>query len=95
MPGCQNQSILTADFADAADRTPPLVRADQPDIKSMTQHPVTGQIAYTRAERPDWWTRRIRFVSPEDACAIDAEQFYKVRWNLPRTDGQPAAMPQK
>ena len=51
-------------------------------IKSMTQHPVTGQIAYTQAERPDWWTTRIQFLNPVAALSVPGEEFYKVRWNV-------------
>src|SRR5688572_28132681 len=51
-------------------------------IKSISHHPVTGQIAYTQAERPNWWTERIRFLGPDDACSVPGEQFYKVRWNV-------------
>ena len=56
--------------------------ADQPDIKSISQHPVTGRIAYTQADRPNWWTTRIRFLNPQEVCRIPGEEIYKVRWNL-------------
>ena len=51
-------------------------------IKSITQHPVTGQIAYTQAERPNWWTTRIQFLEPNEALSVPGEEFYKVRWNV-------------
>ena len=54
-----------------------------PVIKSITQHPTTGQIAYTQADHPNWWTKHIRFLNPEETCSVPGEEFYKVRWNVP------------
>jgi hypothetical protein len=54
---------------------------DKAAIKSITPHPVTGQIAFTEAERPNWWTTRIQLLNPNETCSVPGEQFYKVRWN--------------
>ena len=51
--------------------------------KSITQHPMTGQTAFTEAERPNRWTTRIQFLHPDDAVSVPGEEFYKVRWNVP------------
>jgi hypothetical protein len=51
-------------------------------IKSIAEHPITRQIAFTEAERPNWWTTRIQFLKPEETCSVPGEQFYKVRWNV-------------
>jgi hypothetical protein len=56
---------------------------DRAAIKCIGVHPATGEIAYTEAERPNWWTTRIRFINPENTCSVSGEQFYKVRWNVP------------
>jgi hypothetical protein len=56
--------------------------ADRAGIKSIAVHPVTGQIAFTEAEPPNWWTTRIQFLNPAETCAVPGEQFYKVRWNI-------------
>src|SRR5436190_16636480 len=56
--------------------------ADRAGIKSINEHPVTRQIAFTEAESPNWWTTRIQFQKPDETCAIGDEQFYKVRWNV-------------
>src|SRR4051812_8187019 len=50
-------------------------------IKCISVHPVTGQIAFTEAELPNWWTTTIRFLEPAETCSVPGEQFYKVRWN--------------
>ena len=52
-------------------------------IKGISQHPVTGQIAFTAAERPNWWTTRIGFLQPAEGLSFGGEQFYKVRWVVP------------
>jgi hypothetical protein len=88
VPGTAFLSVTTANRCwlfdrDARTIAPHPTLAEQPHIKSITQHPVTGQIAWTQAERPNWWTERIRFLNPDESCAVPGEQFYKVRWNIP------------
>lgn len=50
------------------------------DVKSAVIHPTTRRLAYTQAERPDWWTSRIRFLRPAGEVVLPGERLYKVRW---------------
>ena len=86
VPGTAFLSVTTSTRCwlfdrDAKQMLPHPTLAERPDIKSITTHPLTGQIAYTQADRPNWWTERIRFLNPEETCSVPDEQFYKVRWN--------------
>lgn len=56
--------------------------AEAASIKSISQHPVTGQIAFVQADRPNWWSERIRLLDPSGSLSFTGEQFYKVRWNV-------------
>jgi hypothetical protein len=56
---------------------------EKSSIKCITQHPATGQIAFTEAERPNWWTTRIQFSHPDESVSLPGEEFYKVRWLVP------------
>lgn len=49
-------------------------------VKSISVHPRTGQIAWTQADAPDWWTDKIRFFSPERIIRLEGQRLYKVRW---------------
>ena len=51
-------------------------------IKSISYHPVTGQLAYVQAEGDNWWADRIHFRQPAGVMHVAGEHFYKVRWNL-------------
>lgn len=50
------------------------------DVKSLSVDPKTGQLAYTTADEPEWWTRSIRFLNPERTIKLEDEKIYKVRW---------------
>jgi hypothetical protein len=50
------------------------------DVKSVSLNRATGQVAFTVAEKPDWWTSRIRFLNPERILTREGERLYKVRW---------------
>jgi Family of unknown function (DUF6528) len=50
------------------------------DVKSAVIDPVTGRLAYTQAERPEWWTSHIRFRHPDGDVHLAGERLYKVRW---------------
>jgi hypothetical protein len=50
------------------------------DIKSVSRNPATGQIAFTQADSPDWWTSKIRFRNPDRVLERENERLYKVRW---------------
>jgi hypothetical protein len=87
-PGTDQLTLTTTDHCwifDCASRTvaPHPQLADRAGVKSVNRHPLTGQIAFTQAEPPNWWTTRIQFLNPEGSCAVPGEQFYKVRWNSP------------
>lgn len=53
---------------------------DRHDVKSVSIHPVTGRMAFTQAEAPNWWTSRIRLLHPDDEVVREGERLYKVRW---------------
>lgn len=87
VPGTAMLSVTTATHCWLFDRdrqtlTPHPLLGDKAAIKSITVHPTTGQIAFTEAERPEWWTTRVQFFKPNDVVTVPGEQFYKVRWNL-------------
>ena len=50
------------------------------DVKSASVDSTTGQLAFTVAERPNWWTSKIRFQNPDGALLREGERVYKVRW---------------
>jgi hypothetical protein len=50
------------------------------DIKSVSLNPATGQIAFTQADSPEWWTSKIRFRNPDRVLVRENERLYKVRW---------------
>jgi hypothetical protein len=54
--------------------------AGKANIKSVSVNPATGQLAFTEAERPNWWTSRIQFRNPDGALVREGERLYKVRW---------------
>jgi hypothetical protein len=54
--------------------------AGMTDVKSVSLNRATGQIAFTLADRPDWWTSKIRFSNPDLVLTREGERLYKVRW---------------
>jgi hypothetical protein len=50
------------------------------DVKSAVIDAATGRLAYTQAERPEWWTSHIRFLHPQGDVHLVGERIYKVRW---------------
>jgi hypothetical protein len=86
IPGTSLLSLTTSKHCWIVDRDtrkiqPHPTLADRVDIKSITTHPLTGQIAFTAAEAPNWWTTRIQFLNPVESVTVPGEEFYKVRWN--------------
>lgn len=55
---------------------------DLRDVKSAVVHPKSGRVAYTQADAPEWWTRRIRFKGPAGEVVLDGERIYKIRWDV-------------
>jgi hypothetical protein len=51
-----------------------------PVIKSVSIHPTTKRMVYTQADRPEWWTRTLRFLDPAATLAFPGDRLYKVRW---------------
>jgi len=56
---------------------------DEKGIKSISYHPVTGQIAFVQAEGKNWWAENIYFLNPAGTMQVGGEHFYKARWNAP------------
>jgi hypothetical protein len=50
------------------------------DLKSASVDPRTGRLAFTLAEKPNWWTSRIHLRNPEGLVIREGERLYKVRW---------------
>jgi len=50
------------------------------DVKSASVNAGTGRLAFTVAERPNWWTSKIRFSNPDGVLVREGERLYKVRW---------------
>lgn len=89
VPGTAFLAITTASRCWIFDRdrqtiTPHPQLGDKSSIKCLSTHPVTGEIAFVQADRPNWWSERIQFLNPTDSLSVGREQFYKVRWNVPR-----------
>lgn len=51
------------------------------DVKSAVVDAASGQVVYTQAEAPNWWTSRIRFKQPDRELHLEGERLYKVRWD--------------
>lgn len=58
--------------------------AGKANVKGITHHPKTGQIAYVQAEGANWWAERIHFLNPAGTVHVPGEHFYKARWNVRR-----------
>jgi hypothetical protein len=51
-----------------------------PVIKSVSIHPTTGRLMFTQADRPEWWTRTLRFLDPTATLSFPGDRLYKARW---------------
>ena len=49
-------------------------------VKSVAQHPATGETAYIQADLPEWWSERIEFLNPRGTLRMAGERLYKARW---------------
>ncbi len=58
------------------------VLADLAHVKSISQHPGTGQIVFIQAEGENWWAENIHFLFPSETLHVPGEHFYKARWNV-------------
>lgn len=52
-------------------------------VKSMSQHPTTGEVVYHQASEKNWWSDTIRFVGERGSVQLAGERLYKVRWDAP------------
>ena len=53
-------------------------------VKSVDQHPRTGEIVYQQATAENWWSDTIRFAGSDTTIRLGEERLYKVRWDFPR-----------
>ena len=56
---------------------------DLPKVKSVDEHPLTGQRIYQKAGE-SWWSETIRFGESERVIELPGERLYKVRWDALR-----------
>jgi len=49
-------------------------------VKSISVHPVTGQLVYVQAEGKNWWAESLHFLNPEKTLHTPGEHYYKARW---------------
>jgi len=56
--------------------------ADQPKVKSVSEHPQTGEIVYHQGTPKNWWSDMIRFVGERKAVQLPGRRLYKVRWDI-------------
>ncbi len=56
--------------------------ADEVRVKSVSQHPQTGEVIYVQAEGENWWAERIHFAEQNKMLYQPGEHFYKARWNI-------------
>lgn len=52
-------------------------------VKAVSIHPVSKRVAFIQAEGENWWTTRVRFLSPAGHLLLEKEHLYKVRWVSP------------
>jgi len=52
------------------------------NVKSISQHPTTNQLAYIQAEGENWWAEKINFAKPEGLLHMQGELLYKARWKI-------------
>jgi hypothetical protein len=62
--------------------------AEQPKVKSIDEHPRTGQIVYHQGTEKTWWSDTIRFLAPARTLTLPEERLYKVRWDVERMVGK-------
>ena len=55
---------------------------EEAHVKSMSQHPDTGRLAFVKGEEGHWWSENLYFVAPADTLHMPGEHFYKARWNV-------------
>jgi hypothetical protein len=53
---------------------------DEENVKCVSVHPGTGEVAWTQADKGFWWTATLRFLNPVRSIHRKGERLYKVRW---------------
>jgi hypothetical protein len=51
-------------------------------VKAVDVHPISGRIAWVKAEE-SWWAFRIRFLDPPGELSLPGRRIYKARWDFP------------
>jgi hypothetical protein len=54
---------------------------DRPKVKSVTQHPTTGEIVFHQGTPDHFWSETIRFVGERKSVQLPNRRLYKVRWD--------------
>ncbi|MEM6470322.1 MAG: DUF6528 family protein [Planctomycetota bacterium] len=61
--------------------TPYEALADQPKVKSISEHPQTGEVVYHQGTPENWWSDTIRFLGKREKIVLPDRRLYKVRWD--------------
>ncbi len=51
-------------------------------VKSVAEHPTTGEIVFHQATEEHWWSDTIRFVGDRAEVRLPDEKLYKIRWDV-------------
>lgn len=54
---------------------------DRPTVKSVTQHPTTGEIVFHQGTPEHYWSETIRFVGERKSVRLPNRRLYKVQWD--------------
>jgi hypothetical protein len=54
----------------------------QPKVKSVSQHPTTGEIVFHQGTPEHFWSETIRFVGNRKSATLPGRRLYKVRWDV-------------
>ncbi|HBE68924.1 MAG TPA: hypothetical protein DDW52_12320 [Planctomycetaceae bacterium] len=57
------------------------VLANEPKVKSVCEHPKTGEIVYHQGTPENWWSDTIRFIGAREDIQLPGQRLYKIRWD--------------
>ncbi|MFN3189217.1 MAG: DUF6528 family protein [Aureliella sp.] len=57
--------------------------ANAAKVKSVSTHPMTGEVVYHQGAKTTWWSDRIRFLGERESIQLPGERLYKIRWDVP------------
>jgi hypothetical protein len=85
VPGTSLMTVTTKQHCwlfdrDARTLVPHPALSQHVGVKSISVHPVTGQVAYVQAEGEHWWAERLHFLNPEGTIHHPGQHYYKARW---------------